>query len=105
MPWAREEMSGNSLFVLRPYKHEGSWLLHVARLAGEATRELPVREPDHEDDVVLEPLRLVDGGQLYGVGIGIDVAVAGLAVEQEDLRQEILGLLEALREPDERRQL
>ena len=49
----------------------------------------------------LEALGLVDGGELDRLGIGIDLAVAGLAVEQDDLREQILHLLEAAGEADD----
>ena len=63
---------------------------------------MSVGEADQEDDVVLETFGLVNGGELDGVGLGLDAALAGLAVEQDNLREKILRLVEALGEADER---
>ena len=44
----------------------------------------------------------MNGGELDRVGLGLDAALAGLAVEQDNLREKILRLVEALGEADER---
>src|SRR5688572_23100636 len=80
---------------------EAALFLEVAALDRAVAGELAFGGADQEHDVVLKALGLVDRRELDALGVGLDLALAGLAVEEHDLGEELRHLRELPGEADE----
>ena len=84
---------------------QAALLVEVALLDRASQREHALGQAEHEHDAELEPLGLVHGGEPERVGVGIDLAVARLGIEQRDLREQVLQVVEPAGEADQRLQV